>query len=268
MLNQIYFISQKGFIEGGSTRPILIEANNDKGEIGNYVLKLFKKTHEQENFSTSKEFIASFLASEFDLSTPNSFVIEVKKNFLADLFNEEDIDINEFDFGFHFCTEFIPGCSTFNPYGPNNFLKKWDFANIFSFDFLLLNTDRDRRKPNLLLKKDDFYVIDHELTLPFYTKPGGNPSNYNKKTFYSVTNSFNVSSHIFYHFMKKEKNNLSVFDEFELNLNKISFKKIQYMFDDFNKFSILNDGINGLTDYLIWCKTNNYILNTLHKKLN
>ena len=265
LLNKIKFITQRGFIEGGSTKPILIEAVNNQDEIGQYVLKLFTKDQEQKNFSTSKEFISSLIASEFDVNSPECFVVQLHKSYVIDLYSEQEL--KNYDFNYHFCTKFIDGCVTFNPNSHNKFLSKYDFANVFAFDFLVLNMDRERRKPNLLIKDDDFYVIDHELTFPFYSRPRGVLENHTKQVFYSQMNAFNVSSHIFYHFMKKQNKDESCFNEFEDNLRRLNFNKIQELFKDFSIFNILNEGINSLTDYLLWCKRNNYVIDLLRKKI-
>jgi hypothetical protein len=267
LLKEIDFISQKGIIQGGTTKPVLIEAANEKNEIGQYVVKIFTKNHEKDNFSTSKEFISSLLASEFELNTPEYFVVKMKKEYVLDIFNEDEI--NQRQFGYHFCTEFIPGCFPYNVNTKNYFLKGYDYENVFSFDCLMLNNDRGgyRRKPNLLIKNQDFYLIDHELTLPFYSRPQGQKATYNVETYFAQTRHFNMSTHIFYHFLKNTKNKKHLFHEFELNLNQLNLSRIEDLFKDFTKFNIINDGTNGLFDYLMWCKSNNYLMNTLSKKI-
>ncbi|MGJ8760349.1 MAG: HipA family kinase [Polaribacter sp.] len=267
MLKKLDFISQKGIIDGGTTKPVIIEAINEKNEIGQYVVKIFTKKHERDNFSTSKEFISSFLASEFDLNTPEYFVINIKKEYVSTIFTEEQIE--EREFGYHFCTKFIPGCLPYNLNAKNYFLKGYDYENIFSFDCLMLNNDRGgyRKKPNLLIKNQDFYLIDHELTLPFYSNPNGQRASYDVKTYFAQSRHFNMSTHIFYHFLKNKKNKNQLFHEFNLNLNQLNLSQIENLFKDFTKFNIRNDGTNGLCDYLLWCKSNNYVMNTLTKKI-
>lgn len=268
MLRQLYFISHKGFIKGGSTRPVLIEAKNDEGEIGQYVLKIYNKSNEFENFATSKEFISCHLASEFDLWTPDYFVIEIIPDFVQELFSEDEL--KNLHFGYHFCTNFIPGCLPYNTNAPNKFLKGYDFANVFSFDFLILNSDRGgfRNKPNILIKDENFYLIDHELTFPFNSNVNSSGGSYEKSDFYNQTNVYSMSMHIFHHIMQKKRDEPHLFDEFEYHLLKLKLNKLEELFQDFGKFRILNDGLEGLISYLLWCKNNKYLIKTLFGKLN
>lgn len=266
MLNKLHFISHTGFIDGGGTKPVKIEAVDKDNNIGQYVVKIFKKKHEYEAFATSKEFISSFLASEFDLLTPEYFVIKIKKDYVADLYDDEEL--KELHFGYHFCTKLIEGSLPFNSNAKNHFLLGYDHANIFSFDYLMLNFDRRRIKPNMLIKNDDIYIIDHEITLPFYSIPGGQKTEYTKNTFFSQTNSFNMSSHVFYHIMKKEKDKSYLFFEFEENLKRLNLSKIEILFEFFTKFNISNDGVSGLCDYLTFCRSNRYLIKSLTTKIS
>lgn len=86
-------------------------------------------------------------------------------------------------------------------------LEADEVANIYAFDMLIANWDRRIAKPNILLTKTDFYLIDHELVFQ-HTKT--HVEHFRAK---KLMNRYN--DHIFYQKLKQGSSPKDYFTEFE-----------------------------------------------------
>jgi hypothetical protein len=209
-MQELKLVSIDGFAKGGSSKPLLITAVDEKGVPKQYVMKLFKTNHIEQNYSVAKEIFVNEFAKEFDLSVPDYAIIKIDHNLLTEFFSEEEI--NKLDKGYKFCSEFMSQYVIFNPLLSLPFIKDYDIENLFCFDNLVINVDRGgaRDKPNLLINDSDILLIDHELTLPFIHN-GIENNNY-----YNYIRSYQHENHIVKKHLKalRQKDNLFV-DFFE-----------------------------------------------------
>ncbi len=144
-------ISQKNIV-GGSSRPCILEVENEKGESqGFYVVKIFKNESENNN-STLNEALTWALCKEFELKTPKAALVYVDDLFLQQLGKVDN------EAGCYFGTQLLAETIEINL----NKLEIYELENIFAFDLFVHNTDRRNNNPNLLLIKDEVYLIDHE----------------------------------------------------------------------------------------------------------
>lgn len=238
--------------KGGSTRPLIIDAEDENSKISSYVLKLYNKKSINQNFAVAKEILISELAKEFDLPVPNYGIINFDHKYLSRFFDTNYI--NNLDLGYKFCSKIVDGVVIFNPSIKNNFLQDYDIENVFAFDNLILNIDRGgfHNKPNLLVSDEDFVLIDHELTLPFYSHPQNSSINY-----WNTFMTYSCNNHIFFKFLKKKKNKNLIFDEFQMHLNNLNLTIFDNIFALFDKFNINHSGKKVCLDYFIWAKSNN-----------
>lgn len=237
---------------GGSTRPLIIDAEDENSEISTYVLKLYNKRSINQNFAVAKEILISEIAKEFDLPVPDYGIINFDHKFLYDFFEKNYI--KNLDTGYKFCSKLIEGVVIFNPSIKNSYLQDYDIENVFAFDNLILNVDRGgyHNKPNLLVSDNNFVLIDHELTLPFYSNPQNSNINY-----WNTFITYNCNNHIFLNFLKKKRKKELIFDEFQLHLDNFNLSIFDHIFDNFNNFNITNSGKQNCLDYFIWAKSNN-----------
>ncbi len=76
---------------------------------------------------------------------------------------------------------------------------------IFAFDALIANDDRRTDNPNVLVRGDEFFVIDHEAAFSFlYLVAGKYPA-------WEVRNRRSPRQHVFFHQLRKRKIDLSLF---------------------------------------------------------
>jgi hypothetical protein len=198
-----------GFIEGGSSRPLLITAVGDDRIPRQYVMKLFKSDWVEQNFSVAKEIFISELANDFALSTPKCALINVEDKHLYKFFSPQEVE--QFDKGFKFCSEFMGQYTpVINKLLSLSFIKQYDIENLFCFDNLVFNVDRGgfRNKPNLLINDDEILLIDHEQTLPFIN------SNNENINYFSYVMHYQYQLHVATQYIKSLRNKNNLFDEF------------------------------------------------------
>ena len=214
IIEELKLVSIISTIKGGSTMPLLIDAENNKGTISTYVLKLYKQTNIFQNYSVAKEIIAIECAKEFDLSIAEFGVINFDHKLLEPYFNADYIRL--IDNGYKFCSKLIPGVVSYNPHVYNGFVKDFELGNLFGFDNLLISSDRGghRNKSNLLISDETFYLIDHEQILPFYSDPSIS-TDINFKRSFSV---YDYQKHIFYMLLKRSRLKNNLFDDFQQSL--------------------------------------------------
>lgn len=264
ILQELKLVGIEGVFPGGSTRPLLIRAENPENRISPYILKLYKTDNIKQNFTVAKEIIVSKLANSFDLPVPEFGIINFDHKYLTDFYDNERI--SKIDLGHKFCSNFKSGYVIFNPLVSNSFLKPYHLENVFAFDNIILNTDRGgyRNKPNLLVSDEDFLLIDHELTLPFIDNHSrGKEIDYKNKF-----NSYNHTKHIFYNNLKKIKNKSELFDEFHECLKSLNINDFHSILDDFQSFNIEFGEKNTIFGYLNWIKNNrDYICKKLKERI-
>jgi HipA-like protein len=77
-------------------------------------------------------------------------------------------------------------------------------THIFAFDALIANDDRRSDNPNLLVRGDDIFVIDHEAAFAFLYLVG------RRETAWDLRRR-PFRQHVFYYQLRKESTNLRLF---------------------------------------------------------
>lgn len=155
----------KEAIESGSTKPCLMTVQDEDGKIvGDYVVKVFKLKNIQQGSNTNKEVYGSILATEFDLKVPK-FALIIVDQFLIDQLNQSE-KYKGFNLiaGTYFGSEYIDNALNYSSDLKLDFTE-WELETIFAFDVMIRNVDRRKKKPNLFIKDQELYLIDHELSL-------------------------------------------------------------------------------------------------------
>ncbi|MCT1529965.1 hypothetical protein M3B46_03095 [Sphingobacterium daejeonense] len=247
---------------GGSTKPILVMAINEGGITCDYVIKFYKTEHEKTSFSTFKELIVNFLAIEFELRIPQIVLAKLSKKLInssakiVDQFkvsNRDLFGLNNSKVGFQFLKASTVGFNDEFEFGII------EYANIYAFDFFILNVDRGGHnyKPNLLVDNEGFIIIDHELSFGFLNQVNemndlDSESEIDEISFNIVKSAilegntkYLFSKHLFFHKLKKERDS-KIFDEFIFFLSEFSISKLKRYIAHLNSL-----GINCPVDYLL-----------------
>lgn len=256
-------------LSGGTTKPLLINAIDENGKKGQYVVKVFTKRQIAQNYATAKEIIGCIIAKEFDLPISDFGIITFPDSFLQGFYTPQEI--KDVDQGYKFCCEYNPIGPIFKDIMTSAFLKRYDFENVFAFDNLLLHVDRggQRKKANLLVSNSHFLLIDHELILHFV-------DNHLKDTDTIIAqdlfNSFKeYNKHIFYTALKKNKSQSKgmLFDEFIELLRVFDLTIFENLYIQFDFYGIPYDGKKSTFAYFQWAKTHlGYIKNELIRRIS
>jgi hypothetical protein len=238
-------------LDGGSTFPFGILAQDHNGDIGKYVVKCFTKKSVLENYSVAKEILVSELAKSFDLATPEYAIINLDNEALSQIYDSDRISMLEE--GYKFCSKFAePAYTIFSNIVTPGFLRDYDVENIFAFDVVILNVDRGgmRGKPNLLINDKELLLIDHELTFPFIDNSTATPNYFNYIRIY------NYKVHILQKHLKAVRNKTGMFDEFIENIRAFNPNGFTKIFEELDKYNISYGEKKKFLDYFAWIKEN------------
>ncbi len=204
-------------IAGGSSRPCIVSVidENNNSIADSYVVKIFKQNFLQH---TCREVFGAVLAKHFDLAMPEPVLIEISSTMVQELKKHEKYKSSNICEGVFFGTKFLSNVESFDGSTALKNYDYWELGNIFAFDVLIQNADRQVGKPNVIIKNKTIHVIDHELSLNI----SKSFEDSFKSNTWDETIKNNRSGHLFRSqlrmLMKKNKLN---FDDFTENLRTL-----------------------------------------------
>lgn len=224
-------ISFKSVVDkGGSTYPWLVEALNGQGKLVLCVVKMFTPNQLRQQHAVAKELYGNVLAHALQLPAPEAGLMRFDPDFIATLSPEHRTRHEACHKGLRFCTLHQEGYSTFDDHLIHSKVQDYDMAAVYAFDNLVWNTDRggEHKKPNLLIRDEDYLLIDHEMIFPFANDPDQPNETYlrafkQKKSFYPA------QKHLFYPYLKKKQvqKKISLFDPFLTVLTKLNISVVE-----------------------------------------
>lgn len=217
MAIRIYPIHQVlGPIErGGTTRPWVALVDDGSVMPREYVIKLFSaRDLEQANY-VAAEVMGSVLCGQFEIETPDFCLVSFDEHAGVNCPAAFSERMREKDYPQPwFASRSVLPHAEFS----KKLMKKWlsepDVATLFAFDCLILNTDRNDAKPNLLIKDRRVMAIDHERAFAHHDPQ---PS-----SCLSV-----ARSHLLMPLMKKymKQKGPGIFDSFEMFLRRLDLRE-------------------------------------------
>ncbi|MCX2477977.1 hypothetical protein OQY15_02675 [Pedobacter sp. MC2016-15] len=251
-----------GKLKGGSTKPwsvSCIDEGDPDLKLFPCVVKLFTPNNIAQSCHIAKEFICSELAREFDLDTPESYVIDLSDEDFVDTLTPKDLkELQSKHQGATFCSRLV-NASLVNEELKKSTFSIWDCATLFAFDCMIMNADRGghHNKANLLLDDDGFIVIDHELCLHFIDSDSEDAYEAILEEFKNNNWPQIYQHHLFYSKLKSyrgQKRNL--FDTFREYLDRMDVNKIESLIAQLQGFGIDVGGSDRLIQYLYSLKQN------------
>jgi predicted Ser/Thr protein kinase len=209
--------------KGGHSKPWVILINiNDT--LKPYVVKLYKTEDIEARNKMTAEVLGNILAKDFGLKAPEPAIINFTEDFRMSLNVESEHILSDIDERPKFGCEFIEGANLFSPetdrHTTNDII---DTALLYAYDYFICNRDRNFTKPNLLVKQQEGYLIDHEMALEISSEA--------KNNFLKEIWDSRYQNHLFYKSLKETRGDKSnLFDEFLLYLNSINFQKVEPFF--------------------------------------
>ncbi len=216
---------------GGSTNPWRVIIGDDKGNMRDFVVKLFTERQMEQQHPIAKEMFGNLLAREFDLPIPEVALIHFSDAFITHLPEVAKQQLVKKHQGLKFGCEW-KAMSIVDPSNLKSILKDYDLATVFAFDNFVFNLDRGgyRKKPNLLIDDEDFLLIDHEQIFPFADNLDSNDSKI-IQDFQEGIWSYPADKHLFYpHLYKMRKNaKRAIFDTFWTYLQGLNVVTLREM---------------------------------------
>jgi hypothetical protein len=205
-------------VSGGSTRPWQVLVSVQGNPIP-FIVKLYKKDYIDQFKTVAKEVYSSVLANKLGIKTPTPALIEFPNDFISTLPSNLQEELYTKDqrlkFGTHYIQSSYQYQNTLHPLAKFNNIER-----IYAFDNLIKNGDRKVEKPNVLLKGNDIYVIDHEVSFAV-DKSTIDLLNENKWI-------YDKENHIFYRHLK-DKNvseKKTMFKDFSDSLSELDFSSL------------------------------------------
>lgn len=207
--------------ESGHTKPWVVLVKEDSG-IKPYVVKLYTTDQIENRNSVAAEVLGNHLASEFDFNVPKMALIEFPQEFIATLPQEEMFQFEQSDERLKFGCLYLPDAINFTREVQKKYLSSSiQLDTLYAFDNFIRNGDRGTKKPNLLFKKDEAWLIDHEYALDIKEDTLQRLYDFNWEGKFA-------SHHISLLYLKKisKTNKLSLFNSFTeylrtMNLNEV-----------------------------------------------
>ncbi|MFT3752740.1 MAG: hypothetical protein QM800_07640 [Paludibacter sp.] len=230
---------QKILDKGGHSKPWLVLVDME-GSPRPYVVKLYKTNDIEARNKMTAEVLGNVLAPEFGLNVPDAAIINFGDDFRMHLNAECEELLLELDDRPKFGTEFIEGANLYNV----GFTRKetQDIispSTLYAYDYFICNRDRNLHKPNLLIKQEQSYLIDHEMALEIDENTFRNFELEQWDTRYQ--------HHLFHHFITKYREKSNLFDEFLFYLQNFNFKKFESYFSQLEGFGFSTDKENILS---------------------
>lgn len=232
-------------LEGGTTKPWLVEVETEEGNLIQAVVKVFNPDQLVQKSYTGHEYLGAWLAQEFNLSTPEFFLVRLSNSFIKDLPFAANLKLDENGEAILFGNKYLEDSAIYSHTLLLRHLNKDDIAAIIAFDMLISNTDRRRGKPNLLLSKKRFFLIDHELA--FISDP---PSLNNLPHL--------VKDHVLFDHARKlyRQNGKSIFDFFCFSLTDVSSPALKSTVNRLQNLELLTARDRNWIDFVLHHKAN------------
>ncbi len=260
------------FDKGGSTYPWLVELLDERQTPVTFVVKMFTPSQIRQQHAVAKEVYGNILARALHLPVPEAVLARFTPEFIATLSPEAKSRNEQCHRGLRFASRHHEGYTIFGDQLPNSKIQDYDMASVYAFDNLIRNMDRggERNKPNLLIRDEDYLLIDHELSFPFADHPD-NPNTVVVPAFLRGEWMYNHQKHLFYPYLKKMKpeKKKQMFFPFMESLSKID----PYLLEEHGSFLSENGhlcaDIDLITEYLCTIQDNpDIFLGILQRQLS
>jgi hypothetical protein len=224
---------QRVLEKGGRTKPWVVLVKNGES-VQPYVVKLFETTLIEEKDSVTSEVLGNILAKEFSLSVPHSAYIDMDHDFLMTIQDPNLLEVLDGrDRRLKFGTALLEGFYRFDASSISlpEARRMMEIDTLFAFDNLIRNPDRNNTKPNLLVKSDQAFLIDHELGFEITDKSLSELENWQwKGRFFRY--------HIFFDYLKYTPHAVKkdYFNEFEEYLRHLNVDLLDPYFDQLAQY--------------------------------
>ncbi|MEM6767345.1 MAG: HipA family kinase [Bacteroidota bacterium] len=229
-------------LDGGSTNPWKVAAirlqDSTRVEL---VIKIFSKEQQEFYQPTAKEVIGYKVAEMFDFRVPKIGMVEIHDDFMEVLTDPQRNRLLESNARHHLGIEWIDQAQSITiDLLPKNFLRQFDLPIVYAMDHFMWNTDRNKTKPNLLIKGGELWPIDHEMCFPLTNTI--HIENFEQAGVWGYPS----QNHLFYAYLKRIQSSKKedLFADISEYLRTINTREITVICDELAKFGVENSNTN------------------------
>jgi hypothetical protein len=217
----------------GHNRPWIVTVNTATG-LQSFVVKLYDFKQVEDLHCVTNEIIGNILAREFDLKTPECALIDIPDELALTLPADMQQQFEQADERLKFGTYYLEGVASFVYNIDKKRLKeRISLDTLYAYDNMICNQDRGTYKPNLLLDKEDAFLIDHE----FCFKEDMMRADIDQTEFSPSCTKYHLS----YPYLKSSKKKETFFDDFLFYLQGLRVSALKPYFLQLRE--------EGFTDY-------------------
>jgi hypothetical protein len=206
MIQLLTAIHMHRMLTSGRNRPVIFGCiDAESNSAGDYVVKLSGAMDTRARGPAS-ELIASSLAGHFGILRPQPAAVQLHPDLMKWLVSQRPdlAQVLRTSTGLNFGTRLLTDVSIW-PLGrtlPEAMLIP--ATQVFAFDALIANDDRRRNNPNVLVRGDEIFVIDHEAAFSFLYVVGqrGTAWDLRRRPF---------RDHVFYYQLRRQLIDVSLF---------------------------------------------------------
>lgn len=231
-------------ILSGSKYPCLFLCSDDKGDEFEVVVK-FREAVSNGVLGLVSEAICARLGTALGLSVPESYLVDVRPQMGEFISQPAYSQIVNASNGINFGSRMVRNGSASYPFpiktpGSSPLWTK----DVFAFDFLNQNFDRQENNHNLLFDGHNYYLIDHEQALGrIYRATVFQPSVWDVDPFYV---------HVFYQLLDMATDWSTLYAK----LRNISIQEVdQWLAELPKEWLARTEEIGRLRDYFRWLQT-------------
>jgi hypothetical protein len=195
------------FLSSGRSRPAVFACiDSDGNPAGDYVVKLCAAM-DTGTRAAANELLASLLAEHLGLLQPQSAIVQIHPDLVPWLAAQRPdfAAVIRGSTGLNFGSKFLTDVATWPTGRPLPEAMLSTAAQVFAFDALISNDDRRYSNPNVLVRGDDIFVIDHEAAFSFLYLVSTAEAPWEVRYRRSLT------QHVFYFQLRKQTIDLSMF---------------------------------------------------------
>jgi hypothetical protein len=207
MLPRLMAVHLHRFLSSGRSKPAVFGCIDAHGNpAGDYVVK-FCAALDTGTRAAANELIASQLADHLGLLQPQAAVIQIHPDLVRLLIAQRPdfATVIRGSTGLNFGSKFLTDVATWPTGRPLPEAMLFNATQVFAFDALISNDDRRYTNPNVLIRGDDIFVIDHEAAFSFLYLVSTEEASWEVKYRRSLT------QHVFYFQLRRQPIDLSVF---------------------------------------------------------
>jgi hypothetical protein len=242
MLPRLTAVHLHRFLSSGRSRPAVFGCVDHSGNpAGDYVLKL-SAAMDTGTKAAANEIIASLLAERLGLLRPEPAMVQIHPDLIPWLSarRPEVARVIQSSAGLNFASKFLTDAAIWPIGRPLPDSMFGSAAHVFAFDALISNDDRRYTNPNVLVRGDDIFVIDHEAAFSFLYLVGGMEASW------AVRNRRSLTDHVFYFQLRKQTMDLSMFTARLAQLGEAELETIVRAVPNEWRY----DGLERISDHL------------------